>query len=44
MGKLDGDLAAAAGNNIAMGAIAGVIFTIAQCHNENQEANHCHGQ
>ena len=22
----------------------GVIFTIAQCHNENQEANHCHGE
>ena len=33
-----------AGNNIALGAIAGVIFTIAQCHNENQEANHCHGK
>nr|POE69201.1 putative leucine-rich repeat receptor-like serine/threonine-protein kinase [Quercus suber] len=41
LGKLDGDLAAAAGNNIALGAIA-LIFTIAQCHNENQEANHCH--
>ena len=45
LGKLDSDLAAAAAsNNIALGAIAGVIFTIAQCHNENQEVNHCHGE
>ena len=44
LGKLDSDLAAAAGNNITLGAIAGVIFTIAQCHSENQEANHCHGE
>ena len=21
-----------------------LFFTIAQCHNENQEANHCHGE
>ena len=45
LGKLDGDLAAAAGNT-ALGAIAGIILTIAQCHNEcnneNQEANHCY--
>ena len=44
LGKLDSDLAAAAGNT-AWGAIAGIILTIAQCHNEcnneNQEANHC---
>ena len=45
LGKLDSDLAAAAAsNNIALGTIAGVIFTIAQCHNENQEVNHCHGE
>ena len=44
LGKLDSDLAAATGNNIALGTIVGVIFTIAQCHNENQEANHCHGE
>ena len=41
---MDSDLVAAAGNNIALGAIAGVIFTIAQCHNENQEANLCHSE
>ena len=42
---MDTDLAAAAGN-IACGAIAVIILTIAkcqnECNNENQEANHCY--